>query len=96
MSIETTTELNNLFIDPTNSIEENTITTTALFPQTPEKEYFENDTITTTEFLVDNTSIITSTMDTINSFVDTKNDSYLIVSSTEMVKLFTLLKKLDF
>jgi len=46
--------------------------------------------------LVDNTSIITSTMDTINSFVDTKNDSYLIVSSTEMVKLFTLLKKLDF
>nr|CAD2170867.1 unnamed protein product [Meloidogyne enterolobii] len=91
LSIETTTELNNSsFIDPTNSIEENTITTTALFPQTPEKEYFENDTITTTEFLVDSITLITSTMDTINSFVDTKNDSSLIVSSTEMVPQFSL------
>uniref|UniRef100_A0A914MUC1 Candidate secreted effector n=1 Tax=Meloidogyne incognita TaxID=6306 RepID=A0A914MUC1_MELIC len=90
LSIETTTDLNNSFIEPTVSTEENTNATTILFSQTSEEEYFENDTITTTEFLVDNTSIITSTMDTINSFVDTKNDSYLIVSSTEMAPQFSL------
>nr|CAD2173295.1 unnamed protein product [Meloidogyne enterolobii] len=90
LSIETTTELNNSLIEPTDITEENTITTTIFISQTSEEEYFENDTITTTEFLVDSTTIITSTMDTVNSFVDTKNDSYLIVSSTEMAPQFSL------
>ncbi|CAK5084099.1 unnamed protein product [Meloidogyne enterolobii] len=91
LSIETTTELNNSLIEPTDTEVNTTITTTILFSQTSEEEYFENDTITTTEFLVDSTTtLITSTMDTINSFVDTENDSSLIVSSTEMASQFSL------
>ncbi|CAK5030050.1 unnamed protein product [Meloidogyne enterolobii] len=89
LSVKTTTKLNSL-IEPTDITEENTITTTIFISQTSQEKYFENDTISTTEFLVDSTTIITSTMDTVNSFVDTKNDSSLIVSSTEMAPQFSL------
>ncbi|CAK5074977.1 unnamed protein product [Meloidogyne enterolobii] len=90
LSVETTTELNNSLIKPTDKEVNTTIATTIFISQTSEEEYFENDTITTTEFLVDSTAIITSTMDTINSFVDTKNVSSLIASSTEMAPQFSL------